>query len=147
MRASPAVGVGGMYATGQGVDAVVITVAMVPPFMGSQTWRIERIPERPDRFRVVFHDNANHIPWVWGYAGDRPSPDEPIILTTNPERQVAWVFAPADNGVPNAYTLLADIGIVGAGWWAGHNPENQVAFVPIPITDAPTPERPYWVLY
>lgn len=30
LRASPAIGVGGMYATGQGVDHFVVTAAMVP---------------------------------------------------------------------------------------------------------------------
>ena len=57
-----------------------------------------------DEVRVVFHDNANHIPWAWGFVGERPSPDEPIILTSDRERQITWVLQPCNNGVPNAYT-------------------------------------------
>ena len=36
MRASPAVGVGGMFATGQGLDAVVATAPMTPPYVDMQ---------------------------------------------------------------------------------------------------------------
>lgn len=56
------------------------------------------------KVHVVFHDNAKHVSWVWGFSGERPSPEEPLILTTNKEKQVVWYLQPYDNGVPNAYT-------------------------------------------
>ena len=36
MRASPAVGIGGMYATGEGLDEIVRVAAMAPPFFERQ---------------------------------------------------------------------------------------------------------------
>lgn len=36
MRASPAVGVGGMYATGEGLDEVIRTFSATPPFFERQ---------------------------------------------------------------------------------------------------------------
>ncbi|KIP06482.1 hypothetical protein PHLGIDRAFT_72642 [Phlebiopsis gigantea 11061_1 CR5-6] len=106
MRASPAVGVGGMYATGTHVDDVVRTAAMIPSLFRQQIWKLTPVEEKGTGkyYSISLMDGANHEPWFWSSIGDKPQPESPVILSTDREGKVTWRVTPLDNGVKDAYT-------------------------------------------
>lgn len=157
LRAPPAVGPGGVYATGHGVDDVVRTAATSPPgSLGKQIWRFKAIDSNNDKVNIVLEDDRPfRLPlpgggppaFVWGSIGRLPISESPIILTTDQEKQTIWIVKPIDNGVPDAFTIEADDyrSIPSRTIWYAGTAGNQVVFKAL-LNNAPDTEKPYWVI-
>lgn len=62
------------------------------------------IPE--DKYRVCLYNSDNNFAQGWAYAGERPVPEEPLVLSEDMDKHIVWFLkkfdAPGD--VQNAYT-------------------------------------------
>ena len=67
-------------------------------------WILQVEDTNEHKVLVASHDNATHVPWAWGFSGERPSADVPLVLTANKDKQVVWHLQLCDNSIPNAYT-------------------------------------------
>lgn len=145
MRAAPVGGLGGMYATGLSVDDVVRLSALVPSVAHNQVWHFKAATEDPDTEVFIILTDREHRDWRWSSIGEKPVPDAPVVLSTDPNRQIAWKVKRLDIGVKDAIAFIyTDPHLLGVKWYAGTE-NNQVIFKPFPI-DAPEDVVPYWVL-
>ncbi|KAL0948591.1 hypothetical protein HGRIS_011149 [Hohenbuehelia grisea] len=149
MRASPAAGVGGMYATSHGENKPVTTAALGLNIQGdvlqeSQLWATLPGDITMDKYRVCLYDPSTNFSLGLGVP-EKLVPGEPMILTTE-EHQVVWYLQPFDvPGVGKAYTLRPDVEVMGAKWFAGTNRDGQIVVKAL-LLNAPKEDIPYWVL-
>ncbi|KIP06474.1 hypothetical protein PHLGIDRAFT_459549 [Phlebiopsis gigantea 11061_1 CR5-6] len=150
LRASPAVGIGGMYATAEGLGEPVRTAALDPSLVDQQNWAMipGSIPE--DKYRVCLYNSENNFSSGWTPLGETIVPDQPLVLTDDYNRHIVWYLKKFDapDGVANAYTLTAaDPGIIGATFYAATNEQGLVVVKAIPVIPDIDPSIiPYWVL-
>ncbi|KIK00059.1 hypothetical protein K443DRAFT_101029 [Laccaria amethystina LaAM-08-1] len=139
LRASPAVGVGGLYATGNGVNHVVTVAPEKPPFVEHQVWSIQAVHGKPGIYTITLHTHGT-FGGHWYPRGGKPTPKDPIIIS---EKSYEWNIAHKNvPGVPDAYTIRAATPIIGVGLYAGTNDKHEVIIISVPVI--PHAEAPYW---
>ncbi|KIP06475.1 hypothetical protein PHLGIDRAFT_459588 [Phlebiopsis gigantea 11061_1 CR5-6] len=147
LRASPAVSpIGGMYATSEGSDTPVRVAARVPPLEDRQIWRVDIIPSpgMPLKAHIILAFSDLPVVMAWSLRGERPIPEDPVMLSQDVSKHVTWDLEKIDNGIEDAWTLRAETTTIGVHWYAGTSPHGEVIFKVLPI-GVPVEEKPYWV--
>ncbi|EDR09329.1 uncharacterized protein LACBIDRAFT_326033 [Laccaria bicolor S238N-H82] len=108
LRASPAAGVGGMYATSNGTFKIVTTAAQVPSTFERQTWRITVVEGKKDTYTIVLvHKDEIALGGSWALdnvnEGYEDVPRGPIITAAE---VFEWHITPTNNtSIHNTYLL------------------------------------------
>ncbi|KAK7679644.1 hypothetical protein QCA50_017356 [Cerrena zonata] len=147
LRASPAVGLGGMYATGAGEDNPVTIAARRPPFIEHQRWILEPVNTglgSENTVQVLLAGDPS-LAWTVQRGVDSEADGAKVLLLPRGGPEVTtWVKRPV-SGAENTFTLSVLNELIGATWYAGSNKEtNEVVIKVIPVIANPE-EPPYWV--
>nr|prf lectin-related protein 16.5kD [Pleurotus cornucopiae] len=135
LRASPFVGVGGMYATGQGQGNPIIVARLG---MQQQLW-VEAQPNKigGDDAVAIFSKDAR---LTWKFT----EPGRPVTLTES-EQPSLWyirrVVKPEDG--QEVVQIVAKTDLLGATWYADVGPDNMIVIKSIPVAPPFTP-GPVW---
>lgn len=136
LRASPASGIGGLYATGNGVDDIVTVAPQSPPLIERQVWKIEPVHGKKGAYTITIHTFGGH----WFPKDGEPIPERPVFTS---EKSYEWYIAYKEiPGVPHTITIQAHTKLIGVGLYAGTNDKEQVVIIPVPVI--PDAEAPYW---
>ncbi|EDQ98494.1 uncharacterized protein LACBIDRAFT_335916 [Laccaria bicolor S238N-H82] len=125
LRASPAAGIGGLYATGNSVDAVVTVAPQLPPFIERQ-WNIRPVfGKEGGYYNISLHSDGSAFGGDWFPEDGKPIPERPVITS---EKSYECIQAPNPR--------------VGVDFYAGTNDKEHVVIIPVPVI--PDAEAPYW---
>lgn len=139
LRASPVVGVGGSYATWNGIDEIVTVAAEVPSTVAHQLWKIEEVKGKEGIYTIVRHTAEGSSDGSWSLKDNAAVPHGPIIIS---KETVEWRIDHIKNGVSHAITIRPVTKAVGNDWYVGTDDTNQVVIKAFPIESVG--ERPYW---
>lgn len=145
LRASPIVGVGGMYATSNGAFKIVTTAAQVPTTFDHQTWKITAVEGKEHTYKIVWHHKHEiSLGDSWALEDvNKAVPHGPIILAAE---VFEWHITPTNNEIPDTYYIQPVTKAVGANYYVGTNEDDQVVIKILPILGHPVIEPPYWQL-
>ncbi|EDR09321.1 clitocypin cysteine proteinase inhibitor [Laccaria bicolor S238N-H82] len=125
LRASPAAGYGGLYATGNGVDDVVAVAPQSPPFIERQVWKIEAVHGKESAYTISLHTNGSTFGGHWFPKDGEPIPEHPVVTSENSyEWFIAYKNIP---DVPHIITIRAPNPRLGVDFYAGTNDKEQVS--------------------
>jgi len=144
LRASPAVGLGGMFATGHDIGKVVTVAAQVPSTWDFQTWDIKAVEGKNGIYTITHCSKTGfEEPRSWSLKESPPEapPSGPVILF---QKAHEWYIYPSDE-VPDAIRIqpVRTDHTVGADFYVGTH-ENQVVIIGIPVVPGQQDKIPYW---
>ncbi|KIK00066.1 hypothetical protein K443DRAFT_679435 [Laccaria amethystina LaAM-08-1] len=138
-RASPAVGYGGVYATGNDVNEVISVAPQSPPFVERQVWNIRAVYGKEGAYTITLHANGGTF-GHWSPKDGEPIPERPIVTS---EKPYEWYIAHKDTpDVPETITIRAPNPLLGVDFYVGTNDKAQVIIKPVPVI--PDADVPYW---
>ncbi|KIK01765.1 hypothetical protein K443DRAFT_550937 [Laccaria amethystina LaAM-08-1] len=142
LEASPPspVGVGGLYATGNGVNEIVTVEPNRPPFVERQVWHIQAVLNGEEgQYTVTRHTTGSTFGGNW-YPKDEKI-NSPVVTS---EEVYTWFIAYSDKG-PDTITIQAPILLVGVWLYVGADyDKHQAILKPVPKTHVPGAVVPYW---
>lgn len=139
LRASPVVGVGGVYATWNGINEIVTVAAEVPGTVEHQLWKIQEVKGKEGIYTIVRLTKEGAFDGSWSLKDNAAVPHGPIIIS---KETVEWHIDHIKNGVPHAITIRPVTKAVGVAWYVGTDDTNQAVIKALPIERAVEP--PYW---
>ncbi|KIK00064.1 hypothetical protein K443DRAFT_618036 [Laccaria amethystina LaAM-08-1] len=141
LRASPAPGVGGLYATGNGINHIVTVAAEKPPFVEHQVWNIQAVHGKAGVYTITLHTSGRTFGGHWYPKGGQPVSKDPIITSDKSyEWYIAYKHTPGV--ISDTITIRAPTPLIGVELFAGTNDKDQVIIVSVPVTQHAEP--PYW---
>ncbi|KIK00069.1 hypothetical protein K443DRAFT_679438 [Laccaria amethystina LaAM-08-1] len=141
LRASPVAGVGGLYATGNGVDETVTVAPQSPTFVERQVWLVQPVFGK-DAYTITLDTTGSTFGGHWSPKDGEPIPESPVVTS---EKLYEWYIVYKDiPGVPSTFTIRAPNPLVGVDFFAGTNDRDQVIIKPVPVV--PDADVPYWQL-
>ncbi|KAL0948483.1 hypothetical protein HGRIS_011052 [Hohenbuehelia grisea] len=146
LRASPAKGADGKYATSHGENELLDTEARKESLLEEQSW-FPREADLQGRVRVELHKTLTTTGLGWGFDGKHAA-ETPLALTTR-DKQILWYSKkhPAA-GVDNAYVFQPSeiIPPLPPGlYFAGTDTDGKVIIKGVKLETDPK-DYPYWVL-
>ncbi|EDR09310.1 clitocypin cysteine proteinase inhibitor [Laccaria bicolor S238N-H82] len=134
LKAGPVIGVGGMYATENGLGNIVSIAAQVPSTAERQVWKISVVePKEENIFTIVLHnDGGTPGEESWSLRDKFPVPHGPISTS---EEISQWRITRADNGLPSSHPIISIQPITpatGGAWFVGTEGDRLV-IIPFPI--------------
>ncbi|KIK00067.1 hypothetical protein K443DRAFT_679436 [Laccaria amethystina LaAM-08-1] len=139
LRASPAAGYGGLYATGNGDNETVTVAPNTPPVVDRQIWNIKAVLGKPGAYTITLYTTGSTFGGHWFPKDARLIPEVPIITS---EKSYEWYIAYKETpDVPDTITIQAGT-LVGERLYARANDKNEV--VVISVRAGPDAEVPYW---
>lgn len=141
LQLGPVTGVGGMYATGNGLNKMVSTAARVPSTEERQVWSIEPVEGKEDIYTIILHTGGGSAyGGNWSLKDKSPVPRGPVFTL---EEFSEWRIQRIDNGLPSsdpAITIQPVTEATGASWFVAVE-ADQVVVKRFPVD---VEEPPFW---
>ncbi|KAF8594648.1 hypothetical protein BDV93DRAFT_579292 [Ceratobasidium sp. AG-I] len=140
LRANPGPGVGGMYATGEGIGAPLLVAPETPPYVDRQLWEFRPYGDGTWHiFQSIMH--APPLPGQPGFGYSDIAPEAPVILDREPKAfQVEHIEG-------DSWSITATGGPIGVRWVVAPPQEGSdrvICLHPFPI-ELPV-QAPSWQL-
>ncbi|KAL0948493.1 hypothetical protein HGRIS_011059 [Hohenbuehelia grisea] len=143
LRASPADGVGGMYATSKGYEKPIVTAAQVQSEIDEQKWRVIQLDGSAGLYEIRLDTIiAPVMIQGWGTKG-RVQPDEIILLSGEPMKVR---ITPSHTGGEGCFVISPDADWVGTRLVIGTE-GNHLVIQDFPIDPTDDEKLPYWKFY
>ncbi|KAL0958210.1 hypothetical protein HGRIS_000371 [Hohenbuehelia grisea] len=82
--------VGGMFVSANGTNSPIITAARVPAFFNKQSWRIQPVEGRDNRYKIIFQTDNKMAPVGFGLENpNEVQAGDDVLLTVSP---IDWVI-------------------------------------------------------
>ncbi|KAL0956917.1 hypothetical protein HGRIS_003021 [Hohenbuehelia grisea] len=142
LRASPATGIGGMYATSRGRANPIVTAAETPANADFQQWEIIPVNGQADTYevRLALDTMTPLLPEGWTTIGDQVRPDERIVINLEGQKFMQVRIVPSKSGIINTYVIIPVVEWLGAQLVIGQI-DNQLLIQAFPIEKE---DLPYW---
>ncbi|KIK01762.1 hypothetical protein K443DRAFT_6678 [Laccaria amethystina LaAM-08-1] len=104
LKPGPVIGVGGMYATGNGLDNIVTLAAEVPSTAGRQVWEILAVEGKENVYTIILHTGGSTYGGSWSLRDKSAVPYGPIVTA---EGFSEWRIQRVDNGLPSSSPAIS----------------------------------------
>lgn len=157
LRASPFSGIGGMFATGNGIDEVVTTAAEVPSTFDAQFWDVIAVEGKENVYTIVQRTYRSAPGGSWSLQENSAVYPVPVITSQgsaewrifpSEENSDAFMYAIFQNVLKRRSLRFLSIQLVttalGVDRYVGTNDANQVVVISIPVVAHPEQDIPQW---
>lgn len=140
LRASPFSGIGGMFATGNGIDEVVTTAAEVPSTFDAQFWDVIAVEGKENVYTIVQRTYRSAPGGSWSLQENSAVYPVPVITS---QGSAEWRIFPSEEN-SDAFTIQLVTTALGVDRYVGTNDANQVVVISVPVVAHPEQDIPQW---